>query len=80
MASIGRDVSILQGQRYWWVQVMARLAPGVSLEQAEVAASVVFDGNIAAEWGDIREGEPGVVPVLELTAGGQGLGEIRQAM
>jgi macrolide transport system ATP-binding/permease protein len=60
---------------YYWLDMMARLRPGVSLAQAQAALAVPF-----ARWveGTANEVERANLPVLRLEAGGAGLNTLRR--
>jgi predicted permease len=62
-------------QNYYWLDMMARLRPGVTLAQAQAALAGPF-----AQWveGTANERERGNLPVLRLEAGGAGLNTLRR--
>ena len=60
---------------YYWLDMMARLRPGVSLDQAQAALAGPF-----AQWveGTANDVERANLPVLRLEAGGAGLNTLRR--
>ena len=77
---ISRRPGALESRRLWWIQVMGRLRPGHTVQQAESAMQVIFARTVAEEWGDSGAQPPNQPPVLRLTSGAKGLDEMRQSM
>ena len=67
------DHSLLTDTDLWWMQVMGRLKPGVSAQQAQAALAVQFDHAARATM-TIKPGED--TAQLILADGSRGLGEI----
>jgi predicted permease len=75
----GPENSSLGDPSYWWLNVMGRLKPGVSAEQARASMEAIFQQSAAEGWS--ASGEPGGerdLPRLKLTSGSQGLTELRK--
>ena len=70
-------VSMFTAADHWWVQIMGRVKPGVSRAQAAADLDLIFKPT-AAEVTPSRNGEPPVVPSLELGRAGQGFGQLRK--
>lgn len=67
--------SALQTPAWWWVQIMGRLRPGVSLEQV----SAEFAGPFQQSVEDIRgERGAGFAPILGTSPGSHGLNSSRE--
>jgi predicted permease len=70
---------------YWWVRVMGRLKPGVSVEAARAELETVFQQNALEGWNALPANRrppdygPRDLPRMEVTTGGYGLNEVRQA-
>jgi predicted permease len=66
----------LTDPRSWWLQVMGRLAPGVTKERAEAELASIFRGAIDEEW-SVSDGSGVEMPEFSLSPGGHGLQEVR---
>src|SRR5262245_5822100 len=64
------------GQNYYWLQIMGRLRPGVSLEQAEAALAPHFAQWVAPTASNDRERAN--LPVLRVGEGAGGLDTLRR--
>jgi predicted permease len=71
---------------YWWVRIMARLKPGVTIEQARASLEGVFHetarGNVSHRpmpGTPALEGDKLPLPQLRVEPGGQGLYESRRS-
>ena len=78
----GRD-NLLDNRRAWWLHVFARLKPGVSVQQAEAGANVLFHTINANETSGIRgwaqkDLERFVHRHLDVSPGGKGLSALRE--
>jgi predicted permease len=62
----------------WWVLVMARLAPGVTQQQAQATTDVIFQQVATPEGFKPRAGQPLVLPWLELRPASHGLDSLRR--
>jgi macrolide transport system ATP-binding/permease protein len=72
----GADQTKYTNENYYWAQIMARLRPGVSLQQAEAAVAPVFRRFVE---GTVRkEKERRDLPILHLQAGAGGLDSLRR--
>ncbi|HLK46572.1 MAG TPA: ABC transporter permease [Bryobacteraceae bacterium] len=75
--------NLLDNRRAWWLNVFARLKPGVSLQQADAAANVLFRAVNAAETAGIhgwaqKDLDKFVRRHLEVAPGGKGLSVLRE--
>ncbi len=61
---------------FYWIEMMGRLKPGVSMEQAQAALAPRFHQWVAATA--TTEGERAKLPALKLTEGAAGLGGLRR--
>ncbi len=75
---IERDRSQLGEMNYWWVQVMGRLKPGVTRQQARGSLDATFQQTIAQARPSLEE-EPDPTQ-LEVSSGSGGLNESRTEM
>src|SRR5690349_7404133 len=76
----GRDW--LENPSTSWLQIMARLKPGVSIEQAKANINLVFDQSLKDSFGaklpiDDRQALLKSHPQIEVIAGGRGLSGLR---
>jgi predicted permease len=65
-----------QDENFYWIEVMGRLRPGVTLAQAQAALAPRFERWVASTAK--TEGELANLPVLKLNPGGAGLGGLRR--
>lgn len=75
--------SLLSRPWVWWLRVMARLKPGVSMERARAGLEVLFQNSAREGWTlspapGPDGGEPRDLPRLRAEDGSQGLTESRQ--
>lgn len=63
-------------QNYYWIEMMARLRPGVSLVQARAALGPVFHQWVATTASN--DGERADLPALVITEGASGLDNLRR--
>lgn len=63
-------------RNYYWVQMMGRLRPGVTLVQTQAALAPVFQQWVAATASNARERES--LPALRVEEGAGGLGTLRR--
>lgn len=68
--------SLFQDQNFYWLEMMGRLRPGVSLEQAQAALAPRFHHWVASTA--TTEGERAKLPALLLNPGAGGLGFLRR--
>src|SRR5439155_6450767 len=61
---------------YYWIEMMGRLRPGVSMTQAQAALAPRFHQWVAAPA--TTDGERAKLPALMLTPGATGLGSLRR--
>ncbi len=79
----------LNGPWFWWLQIMGRLNPGVTEEQAAASFESVFQQSAQEGWtaavtrfppqGQTQNPAPRDVPKLRAGSGSQGLTELRTA-
>lgn len=79
----------LNGPWFWWLQIMGRLNPGVSEEQAAASFESIFQQSAQEGWtaavtrfppqGQTQNPAPRDVPKLMAGSGSQGLTELRSA-
>jgi predicted permease len=74
---LDRKVSLFTSPKHWWVLLMGRLKPGVSVAEATADLDVIFR-PVAAVGLVPRNGTPPALPSVELAPGGGGLGELRR--
>ncbi len=72
---LGQSGPLLSSPNLWWVQLMAREKPGVSLEQAQAALNVALSAAIHATM-TVAKDE--TMPRLELEDGSRGLNFVGQ--
>ena len=67
---------LFEQRRSWWVVMLGRRKPGVTEQQAQAEADVILQQSMAH---DIKAGtKPETIPHLEVTAGSQGLDNLRR--
>lgn len=81
--------SSLNGPWFWWLQIMGRLKPGMTMEQAASSFESVFRQSAQEGWeaalarfppkGQAQNPAPRDVPNLKAGSGSQGLTELRSA-
>ncbi|MEK6303552.1 MAG: ABC transporter permease [Acidobacteriota bacterium] len=79
----------LNGPWFWWLQIMGRLNPGVTAEQAAASFESVFQQSAQEGWtaavtrfppqGQSQNPAPRDVPTLRASSGSQGLTNLRAA-
>src|SRR5215216_4401109 len=73
---------LLNKPDYWWVQIIGRLKPGATEQQAQSGLDVVFQQIVDESRKSLEDGKPSenekAVARLELTSGSRGLSEGRQ--
>ena len=69
-------VSMFTAADHWWIQIMGRLKPEVSREQAAAALNAIFQ-PMATEVTRSGKSKPFFVPSMELGRPGQGFGGLR---
>jgi predicted permease len=75
---LDRKVNMLAAADHWWVIMIGRLKPGVSVAQATPGLNVVF--RPISEQGIRTEGDkPANIPCLQLVPAAQGLGRLRRS-
>jgi predicted permease len=68
--------SMFHDQNFYWLEMMGRLRPGVSMEQAQAALAPRFHHWVASTA--TTEGERAKLPALLLNPGAGGLGSLRR--
>ena len=68
--------SLFFNKNFYWLEMMIRLRPGVTLEQAQAALSAQFHSFAASTAATPKEAE--VLPELALEPGGNGLDSLRR--
>jgi len=81
--------SSLNGPWFWWLQIMGRLNPGVTTEQAAASFESIFQQSAQEGWdaaqarfppqGQAQNSAPRDVPSLRGASGSQGMTELRSA-
>ncbi|MBV8820090.1 MAG: ABC transporter permease, partial [Acidobacteriaceae bacterium] len=71
-----RAARIYPDRNFYWLEIMGRLRPGVSLAQAQAALAPRFHEWVAATA--TTDGERGKLPALMLNPGAAGLGSLRR--
>jgi predicted permease len=79
----------LNGPWFWWLQIMGRLKPGVTTEQAAASFESIFQQSAQEGWdaglarfppqGQAQNPAPRDVPRLRAASGSQGMTELRSA-
>ena len=75
-ASTSGSLPAFTDPNYYWVQMMGRVRPGVSLEQAQAALQAPFEQWVASTA--TNEKERANLPVLNLDPGANGLDSLRR--
>ena len=76
----GRSYALLDDPLSWWVRIMGRLKPGVSLAQVHAGLESVLQQTVSDAWRASASGhEARDLPRLNVTPGGQGLTDLREA-
>jgi predicted permease len=70
-----KSSSVFTAKNWICLNVMGRLAPGVSREQAEATLDAVFNRYVTSDW---TPDKPDRVPHLQVLGGSQGLGDLRE--
>ncbi|HEX5412700.1 MAG TPA: ABC transporter permease [Terriglobia bacterium] len=70
-------LSLLTAPDHWWLNIMGRLKPGITEQQAAAGLQVLFNQSIT-EGVKFSAGQEKNVPWLELTPGGKGLSSLRR--
>jgi macrolide transport system ATP-binding/permease protein len=71
-----RAARMYPDQNFYWIEMMGRLRPGVSMAQAQAALAPRFHQWVAATAS--TDGERAKLPVLILNPGAEGLGSLRR--
>ncbi|MFZ3247147.1 MAG: ABC transporter permease, partial [Candidatus Acidiferrales bacterium] len=74
----GEKPSINAGDDVWWVYVIARLAPGISLARAQSAASIIFQNDLSQNAAQLFK--PGDAPRIVLMPTAQAIVGIRGSL
>ena len=69
------DAGVFLAKNYYWLEMMARLRPGVSLTQAQAALGPVFHQWVAST---ANERERATLPELLIQEGAAGLNTLRR--
>jgi macrolide transport system ATP-binding/permease protein len=80
---LGEDPAELADPTYWWLQLMGRRSPGVSLESSRADLDAILGRAVAAQLGETpRSGREEALetPRLTLTSGARGLEQVRDGM
>src|SRR5262245_29977297 len=76
----GRSYALLDDPLSWWVRVMGRLKPGVSLAQVHASLEGVLQQTVRDAWrASARGNESKDLLRLSVTPGSQGLTDLREA-
>jgi hypothetical protein len=76
-ASSGNHPTMRSGDDIWWLYVVARLAPGVERQQAQVAAEVLFRNDVLPSTGSFALFKSTDAPQLALMAAPDAVVETR---
>jgi predicted permease len=71
-----RTARMYGDENYYWIEMMGRLRPGVTMAQAQAALAPRFQQWVAATA--TTDGERAKLPVLTLNPGAAGLGSLRR--
>ena len=80
---LGEDPAELADPTYWWLQLMGRRSPGVSLEAARTELDAILGRAVAAQLGETPRSEREEAletPRLTLSSGARGLEQVRSGM
>ncbi|HUP42225.1 MAG TPA: ABC transporter permease, partial [Thermoanaerobaculia bacterium] len=80
---LGEEPAELADPTYWWLQLMGRRSPGVSLESSRADLDAILGRVVAAQLGEtLRSGREEALetPRLTLTSGARGLEQVRDGM
>ena len=72
---VGNSNSMYRDDHWYWIQIMGRLRPGVTRQQAEAALSAAFSAWVASTASS--EKEKTILPTLYLQDGASGLDLVR---
>ena len=70
-------ISLFTAADHWWVEIMGRLKPGVTEEQARANLDVIFKQAVMAGIPPGKDDQSQVLPALQVVAGGRGLAGLR---
>jgi len=70
-------VSLFAAADHWWIEVMGRLKPGITEEQARANLDVVFRQSLLEAQLPAKAGEARAIPGIRVVAGGRGLDSLR---
>ena len=70
-------VSLFAAADHWWIEVMGRLRPGITEEQARANLDVVFRQSLLEAQLPAKAGEARAIPGIRVVAGGRGLDSLR---
>ena len=70
-------VSLFTATDHWWLDVMGRLKPGVTVQEARTGLDVIFYQSVT-EGVSFKPGEKPNIPWLRMTPGGKGLDDLRR--
>ena len=70
-------VSLFTAADHWWIEVMGRLRPGITQEQARANLDVVFRQSLTEVQLPTKAGEARAIPGIRVVAGGRGLDSLR---
>ncbi len=70
-------VSLFTAADHWWIEIMGRLKPGVSEEQAQANLDFIFKQAVMEGIRPGKANEALVLPALQVVAGGRGLEGLR---
>ncbi len=72
----GRAARMYRDENFYWIEMMGRLRPGVSMAQAQAVLAPRFHQWVAATA--TTDGERAKLPALKLNPGAAGLGSLRR--
>jgi predicted permease len=72
----GADAKFFENRHWWWCMMLARLKPGVSMEQARAELDVLFGHSIAVGLSKLPP--PAQTPHIALAPAGHGFEQLRQ--
>jgi predicted permease len=70
-------VSLFTAADHWWVEIMGRLKPGVTEQQAHASLDVIFKQSLLDSLSKEKDPFTGPMPVLQIVPGSRGLQGLR---
>jgi predicted permease len=70
-------VSLFSAADHWWVEIMGRLKPGITVEQARANLDAIFRQSVMDGIPPTKADKDLVLPAIQVAAGGRGLNSLR---